>query len=154
LTLLRPMIVHTHSSKAGILGRWAARLSGVPIIVHTIHGFGFTPYQHPAVRRLLIALERSTARFTTRFFVVSEANRRMGINLGLFSAESSSLLRPGIDISTFRQVRVDVAAKKRELGVGPEQPLIGMIAPFKPQKAPLDFVRAAARIVQHRPDAR
>ncbi|MES4784845.1 MAG: glycosyltransferase family 1 protein, partial [Nitrospiraceae bacterium] len=141
LTLLRPMIVHTHSSKAGILGRWAARLSGVPIIVHTIHGFGFTPYQQPAVRRLLIALERSTARFTTRFFVVSEANRRMGINLGLFSAESSSLLRPGIDISTFRQVRVDAAAKKRELGVGPEQPLIGMIAPFKPQKAPLDFVR-------------
>lgn len=154
LDSLRPMIVHTHSSKAGILGRWAARLSRVPIIVHTIHGFGFTPYQRPSVRRLLIALERITSRFTTKFFVVSEANRRLGIKLGLFSAERSCLLRPGIDVSAFRQAHVNVAEKRQELGVGRDQPLIGMVAPFKPQKAPLDFVRVAARVVRYRPDAR
>ena len=56
LRRLRPAIVHTHSSKAGILGRLAARLAGVPVIIHSIHGFGFTRYQSPPVRRALIAL--------------------------------------------------------------------------------------------------
>jgi hypothetical protein len=58
LRRLRPAIVHTHSSKAGILGRWAARLAGVPIVIHSIHGFGFTPEQHPLLRALLLTAER------------------------------------------------------------------------------------------------
>ena len=50
LKRLQPTIVHTHSSKAGILGRLAARLAKVPIVIHSIHGFGFTPHQHPLHR--------------------------------------------------------------------------------------------------------
>ncbi len=154
LRRLSPSIVHTHSSKAGILGRWAARLAGVPIIIHSIHGFGFTRYQHPLVRRALIALERRTSRFTTRFFAVSEANRRLGIELGLFPPDRCTVIRSGIDLHAFRRARVDTVAKKRELGLEPGGPVVGMIAPLKPQKAPLDFVRLAALVHRSRPDAR
>ena len=154
LARLQPMIVHTHSSKAGILGRWAARLAAVPIVVHSIHGFGFTRYQHPVLRRGLIALERSAAQCTTKFFVVSEADRRIGIELGLFSEERSTVIRSGIDLETVRRAKVDRDSKKRELGFEPGQSVVGMVAPLKPQKAPLDFVRTAALIHHVRPEAR
>lgn len=151
LRRLRPAIVHTHSSKAGILGRMAARLARVPVVIHSIHGFGFSRTQRPVLRRLLILAERVAARFTTRFFAVSEANRRQGIALGLFAPEQCRVIRSGIDLDAIRKVRVDPAAKKRELGFRPGQPLIGMVAPLKPQKAPLDFVRVAAVVARVRP---
>ncbi|MBI4401223.1 MAG: glycosyltransferase family 4 protein [Nitrospirae bacterium] len=152
LKKLKPAIVHTHSSKAGILGRLAAWWVGVPIMVHSIHGFGFTRYQHPAVRRVLIALECVAARLTARFFAVSEANRRVGIELGLFNPDRCAVIRSGVDLAAIRQTRVDVPAKKRELGLAPDRPVVGMVAPLKPQKAPLDFVRMAALVHQARPD--
>src|SRR5918912_757436 len=60
LKTVKPGIVHTHSSKAGILGRWAAWLAGVPIIIHTVHGYGITPAHRRWLRLLLIGLERLT----------------------------------------------------------------------------------------------
>jgi glycosyltransferase involved in cell wall biosynthesis len=148
---VRPSIVHTHSSKAGILGRWAARLAGVPIIIHSIHGFGFTQYQNAITRRLLISLERSAASVTTQFIAVSEANRKLGIELGLFPAVRCSLIRSGIDLQAWSKVPVDVAAKRRQLGLDPRYPVVGMIAALKPQKAPLDFVRLAAWVNRDQP---
>ncbi len=149
---LKPTIVHTHSSKAGILGRWAARLARVPIIIHSIHGFGFHVHQ-PALKRLaFVAAERSVAPLTTRFFAVSEANRRRGIELGLFEADRCVVIRSGIDVEAARRRSVDRAAKKRELGLDPEQPVVGMVAPLKPQKAPLDFVDLAALVHHARPE--
>src|SRR5262245_11489287 len=70
----RPEIVHTHSAKAGIVGRWAANLYGVPLVFHTVHGFGFNDFQRPAVRNFYIALERLTSKITTKLFMVSRAN--------------------------------------------------------------------------------
>ncbi|MBM4124761.1 MAG: glycosyltransferase family 4 protein [Nitrospira sp.] len=141
LRRLKPAIVHTHSSKAGIIGRWAARLAGVPIIIHSIHGFGITPAQPWPLRRLLIALERWTGRFTTRVIAVSEANRKLGIEWQCFAADRCTVIRSGVDLEAIKQIQVDVGAKKRELGLDPGLPVVGMIAPMKPQKAPLDFVR-------------
>ncbi len=149
---LKPTIVHTHSSKAGILGRWAARLAGIPIIVHSIHGFGFTRDQHPLLRWALIELERSVARVTRKFFPVSRATRRLGIELGLFTEANSTVLPPGIDPEVFCGMRVDVPAMCRKLGLEADRPVVGMIAPLKPQKAPVDFVKVAARVHQARPD--
>jgi glycosyltransferase involved in cell wall biosynthesis len=154
LARLQPTIVHTHSSKAGILGRWAARLAGVPLILHSIHGFGFTPGQSPVVRRALLAAERSAARFTTRFFAVSEANRQTGIELGLFSPDRCAVIRSGVDLDAYRRTRVDRRTKQQELGLESGCPVIGMVAPLKPQKAPLDFVRVAALVHRARPEAR
>ena len=146
LRRLRPTIVHTHSSKAGILGRLAAWAAHVPVIIHSIHGFGFTSHQHPLQRWLLIAVERVAARVTTRFFAVSAANRDQGIAHHLFSSDQCTVVRSGVDLHTIRRATVDKAAKKRALGCDPAGPLIGMVAPLKPQKAPLDFIRAMARV--------
>ncbi len=62
------------------------------------------------------------------------------------------VIRSGVDLAALRQTRVDLAAKKRELGLHQEWPVIGMIAPFKPQKAPLDFVRVAALVHKAKPN--
>ena len=153
LRRIRPKIVHTHSSKAGILGRWAARLAGIPVIVHSVHGFGFTPAQHPVLKRFLILLERWSSAITQWVFTDSEANRQQGIALGLFRGDRSAMLPPGIDLHAIRAVRIDRDNKRRSLGLDPIRPLIGMVAPFKPQKSPLDFVRVASRICRQRSDA-
>lgn len=153
LRRIRPLIVHTHSSKAGILGRWAAHLAGVPVIVHSVHGFGFTPGQHPLLKRLLIQLERWSSAFTQWVFTDSEANRQQGITLGLFTEDRSAMLPPGVDLQAIRAVWIDRTNKRRGLGLDPMRPLIGMVAPFKPQKCPVDFVRVAAHVCRQRPDA-
>jgi glycosyltransferase involved in cell wall biosynthesis len=152
LRKLRPMVVHTHSSKAGILGRIAALLAGVPIVIHSIHGYGLTPLQHPLLRRMLLGLERLVSKKTTRFFSVSEANRRQGIAWKLFSPDRCVVIRSGVDIEALRRTSVDKPSKKRELGLDPFRPVVGMVAPMKRQKAPLDFVRVAARVHQTNSD--
>lgn len=151
---IQPMIVHTHSSKAGILGRVAAKLAGVPVVVHSIHGYGFTAYQPFLLRYALIILERIASTCTNRFFAVSESNRRVGIELGLFAPEQSTVIRSGIDLDAFRNTTVDVIEKRNELGIDTCYPLVGMIGALKPQKAPLDFVRVAALVYQANPDVR
>jgi glycosyltransferase involved in cell wall biosynthesis len=152
LRRIKPAIVHTHSSKAGILGRAAAWLAGVPIVIHSIHGFGFTRYQPVPVRRMLMGLECLAAKGTTRFFAVSDANRQLGVAIGLFPESRCAVIRSGVDVAAIRRLEVDTTAKKRELGLEPGRPVVGMVAPMKPQKAPLDFVRVAAKVAGKKPE--
>ncbi|MFQ5701351.1 MAG: glycosyltransferase family 4 protein [Acidobacteriota bacterium] len=141
----RPGIVHTHSSKAGILGRWAALFARVPHVVHTIHGYGFHVEQPWAVRRIFVALERITARrATSAFIAVSRANLKTGLELGLFTPDHVSLIHSGIR-------RSDFSAPDRRDGNG-RHVTIGMVACLKRQKAPLDFVRVAAKVLAGTPD--
>lgn len=149
-----PIIVHTHSSKAGIIGRWAAYLSGIPVIIHTFHGYGFNDYQSLLKKWLFIFLERLTARITTKFIAVSKNNIEKGINAGIFKGDDVELIRSGIDIGEFKDVAIDKAKKKKELGIEADLPIVGMIACFKPQKAPLDFIKAAHIVHQKMPDVR
>ena len=149
----RRVIVHTHSSKAGILGRAAARLAGVPAVIHSIHGYGFHPRQRPAVRRLYVGLERLAARWTTHFIAVAQADIEEGVALGLFPRERATLIRSGIDIAAYAGAGVDRAATARELGFDPAQPLVGMVACLKPQKNPVDFVRVAGVVAGAVPTA-
>ncbi|HKY32176.1 MAG TPA: glycosyltransferase family 4 protein [Candidatus Polarisedimenticolia bacterium] len=145
LRRLRPDIVHTHSSKAGILGRWAAMLAGVPHTVHSIHGYGFHPGQAPARRWLFVSLERLTGRHATSVFVtVSRANLQAGLDLELFPPPRAALIHYGVRLGDFRPADRNGAAGR---------PLVvGMIGCLKPQKAPLDFVAVAARVLKA-PDA-
>lgn len=147
----RPEIVHTHSSKAGIIGRWAAYLAGVPIIIHSIHGFGFHESQGKVTRRLFIILERLTSMITDRFIVVSRENIKKGERFKIFRKERVRLIRSGIDMPRFRDPVVDRNAIKKGLGLDPDLPLVGMVACLKPQKAPLDFIMMASQVRQRFP---
>src|SRR5215204_3993858 len=71
---LQPQIVHTHSSKAGIIGRWAAAAARVPAIVHTYHGFGFHPFQNPLLFQAYVAAERAACRRAHHLVFVSKDN--------------------------------------------------------------------------------
>jgi glycosyltransferase involved in cell wall biosynthesis len=157
LKRLKPTIVHTHSSKAGILGRWAAWLAGVPILMHSIHGYGITPAQPRWLRGLLIALERLTGLVTTHWVPVSEADAAQGLGWKLFHREAFTVIRPGIDVEAFQAPplpSVDIEKLRAEWGVGTGHLLVGTVAPLKPQKAPLDFVAVATRVCAQVPSAR
>lgn len=147
-----PDVVHTHSSKAGILGRLAARIERVPAIVHTVHGFGFTPLQSAPVRAVFQKAEKSLARTTDHFVMVSESDRRRAAEIGLVPRDRSSVIRAGIDLGRFSDPG-DGNAVRDSLGVPLKAPLVTQIGNFKPQKAPLDCVRVAAAVGEEFPDA-
>jgi glycosyltransferase involved in cell wall biosynthesis len=144
-----PQLVHTHSSKAGIVGRAAARLERVPAVVHSIHGFGFTPLQAAPVRALFVLAERIAARWTDHFVAVSDANRQLGLDLGLFDAQSVSVIRSGIALDRF--AGADGGQVRRQLDLPEDARIVCQVGNFKPQKAPLDFVRVAAAVLRELP---
>jgi len=159
LPLAPQIIVHTHSSKAGILGRWAAKFAGIPNIIHTFHGFGFNDYQHFLKRSFFIFLERMTGKITSRFICVSKANIEKGERLGIFTEKKVSFIRSGIEIDKFSPHSCLSSNKvskgdleefsekiKERFKIKKNIPVVGMIACFKPQKAPLDFIKIAARV--------
>ena len=150
----RPAIVHTHSSKAGILGRWAARRAGIPVIIHSIHGFGFTPAHNPVKRWSLRSAERITSLITDHFIAVSHRNREDGIGSGLFGPDRCTVIRSGFDLDRFRLAGTVTEKLERETGILVGTPIVLMVACLKPQKAPLDFVKVAARTHREIPEAR
>ena len=155
LRRLQPAIVHTHSSKAGILGRWAAWCARVPLILHTVHGFGITPAQPRWMQRLFILLERITGCITTHWITVADIDLAKGRQWGLFDA-NVSVIRPGIDPAPFhRPLDPEVRGSlRKELGIGSGEYLIGTVACLKPQKAPEDVISVARLVCSRMPGAR
>jgi glycosyltransferase involved in cell wall biosynthesis len=140
----RIALVHTHSSKAGILGRWAAWLAGAKAI-HTVHGWSFNDHQPGIVRIFLEGLERLTAKITDRIIVVSSWDKHLGLGRGI-GRESQYLLIPcGIDIDAFSKEKSDTSLR-RELGLEEGDLVVGSVACLKKQKAPLDFVKLAGLV--------
>ncbi|MDD2703641.1 MAG: glycosyltransferase family 4 protein [Candidatus Omnitrophica bacterium] len=138
-------IVHTHSSKAGIVGRLAARWAGVENIFHTVHGWSFNDYQPWPVRRMYIFLERFAACFPGGLIVVSDFDRRKGIAERIGKESGYRLIRYGIDFFSFR---VPYPGVREEFGWDDSVLVIGNISCFKPQKAPLDFIKFAFLLKQ------
>ena len=138
----RISIVHTHSSKAGILGRWAAALSGVKIIIHTIHGWGFNDYQSFGVRKFYLFLEKITARITTSLIAVSKADIEKGINCRIGSRQQYKLIGCGITSPQSKKASTPQFINDKDENI----PKIAMISCLKPQKNPLDFLKMAKKI--------
>ncbi|HNX48626.1 MAG TPA: glycosyltransferase family 4 protein [Thermoanaerobaculaceae bacterium] len=147
-----PEIVHTHSSKAGILGRLAAHRERVPVVVHSIHGWGFGPHQAAPLRAAFLTAERLASRWTTAFIAVSRENLEQGLRLGLFGREQVSLIRSGIDLRAFRQP-TGGGRVRAELGIPDEAPLVVQVSCLKAQKAPERFVALAAALAPRFPEA-
>lgn len=133
-------IVHTHSSKAGILGCWAAKLAKVKIIIHTIHGWSFNDYQRSLFRIFFIWLERLSAHFTDKLIVVSSYDKQKGLDNRIGKKDKYTLIRYGIDYAAFDIKDENI---KKELGINANDLVVGMIACFKPQKSPQDFIKLA-----------
>lgn len=150
----RVSIIHTHSSKAGILGRLAARLAGAPIIVHTVHGWSFHDHMHPAVRNTYIFLERWIAKFTDILIAVAEKDIEKGLKHGIGRPEQYRLIRSAIPLDEFDPAGVDREKVRSELGIPPEVVVLGNVGRFSTQKNPLDWVRVAGRVGRSIPECR
>ena len=144
-------VLHTHSSKAGILGRLAAKAAGVRAVVHTVHGWSFNDVQPDPVRRAYIELERAAARMTDRLICVSESDRAKGLALGIGLPEQYRVVRSGIDPALYLARAGARERVRAALGFEPVDVVVGSIANFKPQKAPLDFIEAARRALRQAP---
>ncbi|MBL7130405.1 MAG: glycosyltransferase family 4 protein [Candidatus Omnitrophica bacterium] len=145
-------IVHTHSSKAGILGRWAAKLAGVRVIIHTVHGWGFHEYQNKIKKYFYIFLEKITAIITDQIITVTEHDISKGLNYGVGNKHKYNLIRYGINKNRFSIS--NNGSFREKMGVDNGCFVVGMIACFKPQKSPLDFVFSAARVAKYISDVK
>jgi len=100
-------ILHTHSSKAGILGRWAGWLAGVPVIIHTPHGHVFYGYYGPFVSKLFIWAEKISALITDRIITLTERGKREHISFGVAKADKFIPIHSGVDIGLIQKVDTD-----------------------------------------------
>jgi len=147
LAIERPDIVHTHSGKAGILGRLAAARAGVPIIVHTIHGPSFGRFQSPAANILFSTAERYAARVTTHFVVVADAMRDQYLAAGIGRPEMYTRVLSGFDLAPFLAARNDLDLR-HQLGLDPSDIVIGKIARLTELKGHDDLFAIAPDLVK------
>ena len=145
-------IVHTHSSKAGVLGRLAAKMAGVPLIVHTVHGWSFHDQMSPRKRRFYVALEKIGHACSHASIVVSPKDIEKGVTAGIGRPEDYTVIRSGIELERFGHPQVAPAEMRRQLGIPEEALVIGSVTRLSPQKAPLDLIEAFAQIQQALPD--
>jgi glycosyltransferase involved in cell wall biosynthesis len=152
---LRPSIVHTHQSKAGITGRIAARLAHVPVIVHGVH---ILPFVNVGVAKktLYLTAERAVAGFTNAFINVSEGTRQSCIDHAVGRPEQHFVAHSGFDVSGFQNATlpedwraiVGVSAGDRK------PPVVLMLAALEERKRHVAFIEVFERILQRVPDAR
>lgn len=150
----RPTIVHTHSSKAGVLGRLAARIAGVPFVVHTVHGWSFNESTGRWGRRLAILLERALARMTDVLVVVTPRDADKGLRCGIGRRSQYRVVRSGLDLSEFRASAGRRARARGALGIPHDARVVGCVTRLAVQKDPLTMLRAWAEIAGAVPGVR
>lgn len=140
------VIVHTHSTKAGIIGRWAAFLARIPVRIHTVHGYAFNNFQSWPVWFIIYFCELITSFITTQFICVSEHDSVVGRRLFPRFAHRCSIVRAAIDMHPFTQAR--------SLPKSSEVFVFGTTACFKPQKNLFDLLHAFECVYQQYPHVR
>ena len=148
---LRPHVVHTHTAKAGTLGRLAARVARVPVVVHTYHGHVFHGYFPPGRTRAFLAIERVLGRWTDSLLAVSETVRRELLALGVGAPGSFRVMPLGLDLDRYAAADDRRGELCAELGISRDAPLVAIVARLVPIKAHEMFLRAAARVRERVP---
>lgn len=150
-------IVHTHTPKPGILGRVAARIAGVPIVVNTVHGYYALP-EDPLSRRLpVLSLEWIAARFSDLELFQSEEDLEWARRMRLVSHRRSALLGNGTDLSTFDPSAIPparIAELRQQLGIDPEALVVGTVGRLVAEKGYPEFFEAARAVRRKLPDVR
>ena len=149
----RPDLVHTHSGKAGVLGRLAARRAGVPLIVHTIHGPSFGPFQGALANLVFRAAERRAGRVTDHFVVVADAMKQQYLAAGIGRPEQYTRIFSGFDLAPFLAAKNDPQLRAR-LGFAPEDFVVGKIARLFKLKGHDDLFAVAPELVRRCPQTK
>lgn len=148
----KPDVVHTHSGKAGILGRVAAARAGVPVIIHHIHGPSFGPFQGALANAIFTAAERYAARYTTHFLCSAAAMTRLYLAAGIGRPENYTRIFSGFKLEPFLQATNDLNLRD-QLRIRRDAFVIGKIARFFPLKGHDDLLKAFAKILPECPNA-
>jgi glycosyltransferase involved in cell wall biosynthesis len=149
----RPDLVHTHSGKAGVLGRLAARRAGVPLIVHTVHGPSFGPFQGPLANTLFHQAERYVGRFTTHFVTVAQAMTREYLAAGIGRPEQFTFVPSGFALDPFLSAGPDPQVRAR-FGFQPEHFVVAKLARLAPLKGHEDLLEIAPALKELHPRIR
>jgi glycosyltransferase involved in cell wall biosynthesis len=152
LRATRPDVVHTHSSKAGLIGRWAARRERIPVVVHTVHGWSFHEHMPAWLRATYLQLERRAANWCDRIVTVSDLDRKKGLAAGIGSPEQYVTIHEVNDLAPYESHAGQRAEARRRLGLPPDGAVVGTVGRFTEQKDPHTWIRAAALIARRRPD--
>ena len=144
-------VVHTHTSKAGIIGRFAAHSAGIPVVVHTVHGQAFHPYEKPWRNKLFIAAEHLAANRSRRIFAVAQAMIDQCVAAGIGPRELYQVVYSGMDIDRFLNA-VPSEALREKLRLPAGRPVIATLARLSPQKGYEYVLPAAFQVLAARPD--
>ena len=151
---LKPDVVHTHSSKAGILGRRAARAARVPAVVHTIHGLAFTASTRRWVNGAYKLLERQAAPLTDRIVCVADAMRDQSLAAGIGNPAQYRTVYSGMDTAPFITPPTPRSIVRQRLGITDEQIVVGTIARLFDLKGHDDLIDLAPRLCRQMPALR
>ena len=138
----KPDVVHTHTSKAGILGRLAANIARVRPIVHTPHGHVFFGHFGPILSRIFMWIERLFEPLTDRVVVLTDGERKDYLDLNVYPEDKLVQIHSGVDIKKFMQLPVCAVEKKRSLGLEQNGLVVGFIGWLLPIKGPMHLLKA------------
>ena len=144
----QPDVVHTHSAKAGFLGRLAAASLGVKAIVHTVHGAPFHAYQNAASRTLFRWCERYAARRCHALISVADAMTDLMVDAGVAAREKFTTIYSGMDVEPFLHADEHRAAIRAKFGFRPEHIVIGKIARLFHLKGHADVLKALPEVIK------
>jgi glycosyltransferase involved in cell wall biosynthesis len=142
-------VVHTHSAKAGAVGRLAAHRSGVPVIVHTYHGFPFHEFQGVARRAAYVAIERRLSRITDVVLAIGSGVATEALRRGLARPNALRTVTPVVEADVVRANALTRAAARTALGLPPGATVVGTVGRMDYQKAPEHMLEAIARMRHH-----
>ncbi len=145
----KPQIVHTHTAKAGTVGRLAAKLAGVPVILHTFHGHVFHSYFSPGKTRLFIIIERFLARFSNRVITVSKRLKEEITDYGITDSDRIEVIPLGFELEPFLKAKKN--GLNDELGIDSETKLVGIVGRLTKIKNHKFFLQVVAKVVESLP---
>ena len=149
----KPDIVHTHSSKGGILGRLAAKIAGVPNIIHTPHGHVFYGHFGTIASKIFLWAEKIFSRFTDRMVALTDGEKDDYINLSVCPPEKLFKIHSGVDVKKFMHANGNRVEKRRSLGLDQNEAVIGFVGWLLPIKGPDYLLKAMDYVWQGHPEA-